>query len=83
MLLGTNMGLLSWSGSGNTHELSSPTPEQIMAYISIICTVGSILIGLAIFKQYRAKGADTPLRAVVPIATDVCTWIYHFRRSWC
>ncbi|KAF9240272.1 hypothetical protein BU15DRAFT_74189 [Melanogaster broomeanus] len=37
---------------------------NIVTYVSIICSVGSIIIGLAIFKQYRAKGADTPLRAV-------------------
>ncbi|KAG8214399.1 hypothetical protein J3R82DRAFT_9392 [Butyriboletus roseoflavus] len=65
VLLNTNMGLLAWSQSSNTGGIKSPTPEQIVTYISIICNVGSIITGLAIFKQYRAKGADTPLRAVV------------------
>ena len=70
MLLSTNAGLLSWTQNGNTGGIDSPTPAQIVTYISIICSVGSIIIGLAIFKQYRAKGADTPLRAVMPITID-------------
>jgi len=65
VLLSTNVGLLAWSDNGKTGEINSPTAAQIMTYISIICSVGSIIVGLTIFKQYRAKGADTPLRAVV------------------
>ena len=65
VLLSTNVGLLAWSDNGKTGEINSPTAPQIMTYISIICSVGSIIIGLTIFKQYRAKGADTPLRAVI------------------
>ena len=64
----TNVGLLSWADSGRIGGLESPTVSQIVTYISIICSVGSIIIGLIIFKQYRAKGADTPLRAVIPIS---------------
>ncbi|KAF8548336.1 hypothetical protein OG21DRAFT_1489468 [Imleria badia] len=65
VLLSTNVGFLAWSDGGRTGKINAPTAAQIVAYISIICSVGSIIIGLAIFKQYRAKGADTPLRAVV------------------
>ncbi|KAH0831852.1 hypothetical protein J3R83DRAFT_12703, partial [Lanmaoa asiatica] len=65
VLLSTNVGLLAWSEGGKTGGINSPSPEQIVTYISIICSAGSIITGLAIFKQYRAKGADTPLRAVV------------------
>ncbi|KAN0074706.1 hypothetical protein V8E55_011755 [Tylopilus felleus] len=65
VLLSTNVGLLSWGDGGRKGGINSPTAVQIVTYISIICTVGSIIIGLAIFKQYRAKRADTPLRAVV------------------
>lgn len=83
VLLSTNVGLLAWSDNGKTGGINSPTPEQIITYISIICSVGSIIIGLAIFKQYRAKGADTPLRAVMPIVIDFFShWVYHFCRSW-
>lgn len=64
VLLSTNVGLLSWGDGGRKGGINSPTAVQIVTYISIICTVGSIIIGLAIFKQYRAKRADTPLRAV-------------------
>ncbi|KAG6376898.1 hypothetical protein JVT61DRAFT_926 [Boletus reticuloceps] len=70
VLLTTNVGLLAWSDGGKKGGMNSPTAAQIVTYISIICSVGSIIIGLAIFKQYRAKGADTPLRAVMPIAID-------------
>lgn len=80
MLLSTNTGLLGWTDGGRTGGLNSPAPEQIVTYISIICSVGSIIIGLAIFKQYRAKGADTPLRAVRPITIDLPlrTWVHLF-----
>ncbi|KAI9568554.1 hypothetical protein HD554DRAFT_734973 [Boletus coccyginus] len=64
VLLSTNMGFLAWADH-NGSDIHSPTAAQIVAYNSIICSAGSIIIGLAIFKQYRAKGADTPLRAVV------------------
>ncbi|KAI5986105.1 hypothetical protein EDD15DRAFT_2298955 [Pisolithus albus] len=37
---------------------------QILISTSIICSVGSIAVGLLMMQQYRAKGADTPLRAV-------------------
>ena len=68
VLLSTNVRFLAWNDGGRKGGINSPTPTQIVAYISIICTVGSIITGLAIFKQYRAKGADTPLRAVMLVA---------------
>ena len=71
MLLSTNVGLLAWSDNGKTGGINSPTAAQIMTYISIICSVGSIIIGLAISNRYRAMGADTPLRVVMPIAIDL------------
>ncbi|KAI6044852.1 hypothetical protein EDC04DRAFT_268866 [Pisolithus marmoratus] len=43
---------------------TSRSAVQIIIYTSIICSVGSIIVGLLIMQQYRAKGADTPLRAV-------------------
>ena len=70
VLLSTNVGFLAW-GDHNGSGINSPTAAQIVTYISIICSAGSIIIGLAIFKQYRAKGADTPLRAVTLIAIDL------------
>lgn len=78
MLLGTNVGLLAWSENGKTGGINSPTAEQILTYISIICSVGSIITGLAIFKQYRATGVDTPLRAVMPIVIDFPTGFTSF-----
>lgn len=78
VLLSTNVGFLAWSDNGRAGEINSPTAAQIMTYISIICSVGSIIVGLTIFKQYRAKGADTPLRAVMPIAIDLATPLTSF-----
>ena len=73
MLLSTNVGLLAWTDTNKTGPVSDPSLEQIVTYISTICSVGSIVLGLIIFKQYRAKGADTPLRAVMPIAIWLVT----------
>ena len=67
MLLSTNVGLLAWTDAGKTGGVNQPSPEQIVTYISIICSAGSIVIGLIISKQYRAHSADTPLQAVMPV----------------
>ncbi|KAF9222998.1 hypothetical protein BS17DRAFT_164929 [Gyrodon lividus] len=64
VLLSTNVGLLAIGSVDDSGTRASRSAVQIVTYISIICSAGSIIIGLAIFKQYRAKGADTPLRAV-------------------
>ncbi|KIJ64598.1 hypothetical protein HYDPIDRAFT_111969 [Hydnomerulius pinastri MD-312] len=64
VLLSTNVGLLAIGSIDEASIDGSRSAVQIVTYVSIICSVGSIIIGLAIFKQYRAKGADTPLRAV-------------------
>lgn len=78
MLLSTNVGFLAWGDSGREGSINKPTAAQIVSYISIICSVGSIIIGLAIFKQYRAKGADTPLRAVMSITTHLALGLLTF-----
>jgi hypothetical protein len=69
VLLSTNVGLLAWSDNGKTGGISSPTAAQIMTYISIICSVGSIVVSFVILRQYHA--VDSPLRVVMPIAIDL------------
>ncbi|KIJ17597.1 hypothetical protein PAXINDRAFT_167608 [Paxillus involutus ATCC 200175] len=64
VLLGANLGVLSFNDSPTHGSPSSRSAVLAITYVSIIGSAGSIIIGLAIFKQYRAKGADTPLRAV-------------------
>ncbi|KAH7885495.1 hypothetical protein F5I97DRAFT_2033940 [Phlebopus sp. FC_14] len=64
VLLSTSVSVLAISSVDEAGRDGSRSAIQIVIYLSIICSVGSIIIGLAIFKQYRAKGADTPLRAV-------------------
>ncbi|KAF8843404.1 hypothetical protein BDN67DRAFT_964510 [Paxillus ammoniavirescens] len=64
VLLSANIGVLAIGSVDDSTTHGSRSAVQIITYVSIICSAGSIIIGLAIFKQYRAKGADTPLRAV-------------------
>ncbi|KAH7885504.1 hypothetical protein F5I97DRAFT_1928878 [Phlebopus sp. FC_14] len=64
VLLSTSVGFLQIGSIDQATQDGSRSAVQIVVYVSIVCSVGSIIIGLAIFKQYRAKGADTPLRAV-------------------
>ncbi|KAG9315978.1 hypothetical protein JVU11DRAFT_3636 [Chiua virens] len=65
VLLSTNVAFLAYNDQGKGSGVNDPTAAQIVTYISIVFSVGSIIIGLMIFKQYRATGADTPLGAVV------------------
>ena len=67
MLLSTDVGLLAWTGAGNTGGVNQPSPEQILTYISIIFSAGSVIIGLMVPKLYRERGMDTPLQAVMSI----------------
>ncbi|KAG1818641.1 uncharacterized protein BJ212DRAFT_100625 [Suillus subaureus] len=64
VLLSTNIGFLAIGSVDSSSADSSRSGEQIVVYCSVICSIGSIIIGLIIFKQYRAKGADTPARAI-------------------
>ncbi|KIK72851.1 hypothetical protein PAXRUDRAFT_625904 [Paxillus rubicundulus Ve08.2h10] len=64
VLLSANIGVLGIGSVDESTKNGSRSSVQIITYVSTIGSVGSIILGLAIFKQYRAKGADTPLRAV-------------------
>ena len=68
MLLSTNMGFLAWSDTDKTGPVSDPSVEQIMTYILMICSIGSIVSGLIVFKTCCDKDVDTLLRAVMQIA---------------
>ncbi|KAL4081115.1 hypothetical protein J3A83DRAFT_4409219 [Scleroderma citrinum] len=64
VLLSTSTSVLAINSVDNSTNGGSRSAVQIAIYTSIILSVGSIAVGLAIFQQYRAKGVDTPLRAV-------------------
>lgn len=64
VLLSTSVSVLAISSIDNAGIGGTRSSVQIAIYTSIILSVGSIAAGLALFQQYRAKGADTPLRAV-------------------
>ncbi|KAG2344412.1 hypothetical protein BDR05DRAFT_961779 [Suillus weaverae] len=64
VLLSTSIGFLTIGSVDSGSADSSRSGAQIVIYCSVICSIGSIIIGLVIFKQYRAKGADTPVRAI-------------------
>ncbi|KAG2033450.1 hypothetical protein BDR03DRAFT_967496 [Suillus americanus] len=63
VLLSTSIGFLT-IGNVDSSSVDARSGAQIVIYCSVICSIGSIIIGLVIFKQYRAKGADTPARAI-------------------
>ncbi|KAG2106550.1 uncharacterized protein F5147DRAFT_700325 [Suillus discolor] len=65
VLLSTSIGFLAIGSVDSSGADGSRTGGQIVIYCSVICSIGSIIIGLIIFKQYRAKGADTPLKAII------------------
>lgn len=65
VLLSTSIGFLAIGSVDSSGTDGSRTGAQIVIYCSVICSIGSIIIGLIIFKQYRAKGADTPLKAII------------------
>lgn len=65
VLLSTNIGFLAIGSVDSSSADSSRSGAQIVTYCSVVCSIGSIIIGLVIFKQYRAKGADTPARAIL------------------
>ncbi|KAI6095557.1 hypothetical protein EDD16DRAFT_1677592 [Pisolithus croceorrhizus] len=64
VLLSTSVSVLQIGSIDAATAPGKRSAIQIIIYTSIICSVGSIVIGLLIMQQYRAKGADTPLRAV-------------------
>jgi hypothetical protein len=64
VLLSTSIGFLTIGSVDSNNADGSRSGAQIVVYCSVICSIGSIIIGLIIFKQYRAKGADTPARAI-------------------
>ncbi|KAI6044850.1 hypothetical protein EDC04DRAFT_2889520 [Pisolithus marmoratus] len=64
VLLSTSVSVLQIGSVDAATGPGKRSAVQIIIYTSIICSVGSIIVGLLIMQQYRAKGADTPLRAV-------------------
>lgn len=72
VLLSTDIGFLAIGSVDSSSADSSRSGAQIVIYCSVICSIGSIIIGLVIFKQYRAKGADTPARAIIILKRIFC-----------
>lgn len=64
MLLNANVAFLALpsvdSGEGNR------SPAQVVSSISIMSSIGSILIGLLLVRQYRVRPRDTVEEAVRP-----------------
>ncbi|KAG1763635.1 hypothetical protein EDD22DRAFT_886664 [Suillus occidentalis] len=74
--------LLQLEAVDSSSANSSRSGAQIVVYCSVICSIGSIIIGLVIFKQYRAKGADTPARAII-ILKRIFRKQYGLERNCC
>ncbi len=62
MLLNANVAFLAIPSVDNgPGQLSA---AQISSNISIVTSVGSILLGLLLIREHRVKAKDTPMEAV-------------------
>ena len=64
MLLNANVAFLAIPSVDSNQN--SVTPAQIASYLSIITSVGSILLGLLLIRQHRVKAKETADDAVSP-----------------
>lgn len=66
MLLNANVAFLAIPSVDNGENQNVVTPAQISSYLSIITSVGSILLGLLLIRQHRVKAKETADDAVSP-----------------
>ena len=64
MLLNANVAFLAIPSVDNGS--SSISPAQISSSLSIVTSVGSILLGLLLVRQHRVKSKETAEEAVRP-----------------
>lgn len=65
-MLSVNVGFLAIPGIVPTTALP-PTPSQIISYLSLSASVGSIVVGLLLVRHHRTKQEEDPNGAVSQI----------------
>lgn len=69
-MLSVNVGFLAIPGmvpTNNNKTTLPPTPSQIISYLSLIASVGSIVVGLLLVRHHRTKQEEDPNSAVSQI----------------
>ena len=72
MLLNANMAFLSISSVDPGNHIR--TPAQLASYLSVIASVGSVVTGLLLLRQHRAKpqeAADDVVRHFILSLTSI------------
>lgn len=65
-MLSVNVGFLAIPGVVLTSN-NTPTPSQIVSYLSLVASVGSIVVGLLLVRHHRTKQEEDPYGAVSQI----------------
>ncbi|KAN0131017.1 hypothetical protein V8E53_011150 [Lactarius tabidus] len=62
VMLSVNVGFLAIPGvvPTNNNTKLPPTPSQIISYLSLIASVGSIVVGLLLVRHHRTKQEEDP-----------------------
>lgn len=69
-MLSVNVGFLAIPGivpTNNNNTTLPPNPSQIISYLSLIASVGSIVVGLLLVRHHRTKQEEDPNGAVSQI----------------
>jgi hypothetical protein len=69
-MLSVNVGFLAIPGvvpTNNNNSLISSTPSEIVSYLSLIASVGSIVVGLLLVRHHRTKQEEDAEGAVSQI----------------
>lgn len=64
MLLNANVAFLAIQSVDEEPKLPERSPAQLASYVSIFCSIGSIILGLLLIRQNRTKTRDTAVEAV-------------------
>ena len=66
-MLSVNVGFLAIPGVVPTNNSNHPTASQIVSYLSLIASVGSIVVGLLLVRHHRTKQEEDSAGAVSQI----------------
>lgn len=64
VMLSVNVGFLAIPGmvpTNNNNATLPPTPSQIISYLSLVASVGSIVVGLLLVRHHRTKQEEDPV----------------------
>jgi hypothetical protein len=82
-MLSVNVGFLAIPGMIPTNINNTtlpPTPSQIISYLSLISSVGSIVVGLLLIRHHRRKQEEDLSSAVSQINYDLYAKVQTFNQ---